>query len=90
MGGLGLREPFSGLPVIVCERGTLANLAPGEGEPLRLVPYGSLGGSGLLYAFMPDRVTGPGDRELRCYIGLADTPLSSGQYTALYNPDMFL
>lgn len=88
--GCGLREPFSGLPVIVCERGTLANLAPGEGEPLRLVPYGSLGGSGLLYAFMPDRVTGPGDRELRCYIGLADTPLSSGQYTALYNPDMFL
>lgn len=88
--GCGLREPFSGLPVIVCERGALGELAPGEGGPMRLVPYGSLGGSGLLCSFRPDKVTGPGGTELRCYIGITDVPLSSGQYSALYNPDMFL
>lgn len=88
--GCGLREPFSGLPVIVCERGALSGLAPKEGEPMRLVPYGSLGGSGLLYAFMPDRVIGPGDTELQCWIGITEKALSSGQYAALYNPDMFL
>lgn len=88
--GCGLREPFSGLPVIVCERKALGDLAPGEGGPMRLVPYGSLGGSGLLYSFKPDRVTGPKGIELQCYIGMTDAPLSSGQYSALFNPDMFL
>lgn len=87
--GCGLREPFSGLPVIVCERGALGDLAPPPEEPGRLVPYGSLGGSGLLCSFKPDRVTGPDGGELRCYIGITDAPLSSGQYSALYNPDMF-
>lgn len=88
--GCGLREPFSGLPVIVCERRALGGLAPPEGEPMRLVPYESLGGSGLLYAFKPDQVTGPGDSRLDCYIGVTDSPLSSGQYAALYNPDLFI
>lgn len=94
--GCGLREPFSGLPVVVCERRALGSLAPPkgvpppEGEPMRLVPYESLGGNGLLYAFKPDRVAGPGDSRLDCYIGVTDAPLSSGQYAALYNPDMFL
>lgn len=88
--GCSLKEPFSGLPVIVCERGALGPLAPPEGEPMRLVPYESLGGNGLLYAFRPDSVTGPGGVKLRCYIGVTDAPLSSGQYPALCNPDLFL
>lgn len=87
--GCSLREPFSGLPVIVCEREALGPLAPPEGEPMRVVPYDSLGGRGLLYAFRPESVTGPGGAEVDCYIGLTDTPLSSGQYPALCNPDMF-
>lgn len=87
--GCELREPFSGLPVIVSERGALSGLAPEEGGPMRLVPFGSLGGEGLLYAFRPDSVTGPGNAKLSCYIALTDLKLSSGQYAALYNPDMF-
>ena len=87
--GCELREPFSGLPVIVSEREALSGLAPEEGGPMRLVPFGSLGGEGLLYAFRPDSVTGPGNAKLSCYIALTDLKLSSGQYAALYNPDMF-
>lgn len=87
--GCELREPFSGLPVIVCERKALEGLAPAEGEPMRLVPFGSLGGEGLLYAFLPDLVVGPGGEPLKCYIALTDAPLSAGQYSALYNPDLF-
>lgn len=87
--GCELREPFSGLPVIVCERRALEGLAPQEGEPMRLVPFGSLGGEGLLYAFMPEKVTGPGGQAVKCYIGIADAPLSSGQYPALCNPNIF-
>lgn len=88
--GCELREPFSGLPVIVCERGALGALAPPEGEPMRVVPYESLGGRGLLYAFMPDKVTGPGGQPVKCYVGITDAPLSSGQYRALCDPGLFL
>ncbi len=87
--GCSLREPFSGLPVIVSERGALSGLAPEDGGPMRVVPFGSLGGEGLLYAFKPEGVTGPGGAKLPCYIALTDSRLSSGQYSALYNPDMF-
>lgn len=103
--GCALREPFSGLPVVVCEAKALSGLAPPEAGAmlegqtpvpgLRLVPYESLGGKGLLPAFRPDEVTavsgtGPGGTVLPCYIALTDTPLSSGQFAALYNPDLFL
>lgn len=99
--GNALREPFSGLPVVVCRTKALGDMVPpavgeylrtgGAGEPgLRLVPFSTLGGSGLLPAFQPDRVevekTG---RTLECYIGVCDRALSAGEYDAVFNPDFF-
>ena len=99
--GSGLREPFSGLPVIVCEARAIKDAAPpgvlnypeacGQMEAIRLVPFESLGGKGLLPAFKPDRVSmrprrGP-PAELLCYIAVTKTPL--GSFSALYNPDLF-
>ena len=61
--GNRLREPFSGLPVLICERGVLADvlpagydaLPPGEAPPgFRQVGYGALGGSGRLNCFRPE------------------------------------
>lgn len=61
--GNRLREPFSGLPVLICERGVLADvlpagydaLPPGETPPgFRKVGYGALGGSGRLNCFRPE------------------------------------
>ncbi len=101
--GNALREPFSGLPVVVCQADAVTAVtpaaaqgfletgaAPGPGDGLRLVPYESLGGAGVLPAFRPERVidvkTG---RELPCYLALHKQRLSSGQFAALYNPDLF-
>lgn len=98
--GCALREPFSGLPVVLCQASALGAAVPGAAEdylqgraprePLRLAPFESLGGRGLLPCFRPRRVAEAGTgRELECYVAVTNTPLSSGQFAALYNPDLF-
>ena len=55
--GNRLREPFSGLPVLICERGVLSDvlpagydaLPPGDAPPgFRQIGYGALGGGGTV------------------------------------------
>ncbi len=95
--GNALREPFSGLPVVVCQREALGGLALPAWEKdapavpgLRLVPFDSVGGSGLLAAVQPEKVVAlPTGQALDCYIALYDRPLSSGQFAAIFNPDLF-
>ncbi len=105
--GNSLREPFSGLPVVVCGAKSLHGAAPpevvsfleqnsaapptdGRPSPLRLVPYESVGGSGVLPAFKPERLTAEKTGEaLCCYIAVSGKELSAGQFDALYNPDLF-
>lgn len=61
--GNRLREPFSGLPVLICERGVLSDvlpagydaLPPGDAPPgFRQIGYGALGGGGRLNCFRPE------------------------------------
>lgn len=109
--GNGLREPFSGLPVIVCQAEKLGGTAPpevlaflsagdlsetgGTKNPppsgnLRLVPFESMGGAGVLPAFRPEKVTvEKTGQTLSCYIAACRRSLSAGQFDALYNPDLF-
>lgn len=99
--GNALREPFSGLPVIVCQAKALGDMIPAAvGEYLRtgtagevgvrLVPFNTLGGNGLLPAFKADRVEiGKTGRELECYIGVCDRALSAGEFEAVFNPELF-
>lgn len=93
--GNALREPFSGLPVIVCQREALGALGPlptpEELSPgQRLIPFESLGGKGLLAAFRPESVAvAATGKPLECYIAVTDTPLSAGEFGALYNPELF-
>ena len=59
-------------------------------KPIRAILYGSVGGSGLLAAFQPEKVVAlPTGQALDCYIALYDRPLSSGQFAAIFNPDLF-
>lgn len=104
--GNALREPFSGLPVLVCQAESLGNALPEElpkllesggnsplaeaPEKLRLIPFESMGGAGVLPAFRPERVTmSKTGKTISCYIAVCRQSLSAGQFDALYNPDLF-
>ena len=97
--GNNLREPFSGLPVIVAEKEALKDLFPSavsaysengiSQNGIRLIPFSSLGGDGLLPAFQANSVKlKKKNQYLKCYIAVCDKKLSSGQFNAIYNPDI--
>lgn len=95
--GNHLAEPFSGKPVLVVERQvaevlriyipTVADLPAGW----RLIPYNTLGGKGLLPAFMPDAVAvimGGHTYPLPlCYVAVCET-LGRGEYQGLMGANM--
>ena len=92
--GNHLTEPFSNRPVLVMERAALAGVlaVPEDVESLppngmwRVVPFDTLGGSGLLPAFSPDSVvavTAQGERALgACYVAVCER-LGHGEYEGL-------
>ncbi len=98
--GNALCEPFSGLPVIIAEKKALGKTIPpavsaflaGDlpDSMIRLIPFESMGGSGVLPAFQAKKIffeheqTNP----LHCYIAVYTGNLSSGQFQALFNPDL--
>ncbi len=106
--GLHLREPFSGAPVIVVNPAALrpylsdrlqqalyaaAGGAVSSGvSRLRMIPYRTVGGNGLLPAFVPSLVTvkrgGDPARDISgVYVALSEE-LQSGEYTALIGGDV--
>lgn len=75
--GSSLREPFSGKPVIIVSE--QAGTQGGKG--MRLVPFSSVGGEGLLRAYYPDRitaVTNDGERSIDGYIAASPEKLREG------------
>lgn len=92
--GNHLSEPFSNRPVLVIERAVMEGLLtiPTDIEELppdglwRVVPFDSLGGGGLLPAFLPDSVvalTPQGERTLGdCYVAVCPR-LGRGEYEGL-------
>ncbi len=106
--GLHLREPFSGIPVILVHREALMPYLPlplgealrsAEGggavcitPRLRMIPYRTVSGNGLLPAFVPAAVTvkrnGEPPRDITgVYVALSDEP-GCGEYTALIGGDV--
>ncbi|MCC8023126.1 MAG: sigma-E processing peptidase SpoIIGA [Clostridiales bacterium] len=88
--GNKLREPFSNTPVIVADRGRMEGLY--HAERMRIIPYHTVGGSGMLEAFKPDMVlvdTGSGAREIKdVYIALSEDRFQNGDFKGLINPDL--
>lgn len=92
--GNHLTEPFTNRPVLVAERVVISELlpVPASAEELetadaawRLIPYDTLGGTGLLPAFLPERVTvkaGGTERQVDCYVAVCDR-LGRGEYRGL-------
>ena len=99
--GMHLREPFSGAPVVLIQRRSMENSLPKELQEalagtttttrLRMIPYRTVGGEGMLPAFRPRSVTvqrlGEKDRDISgVYVALCDD-LGRGEYEALIGND---
>lgn len=96
--GNDLREPFSGLPVLLLQQSFAGPLGVPE-EPdgaqsaalrMRLIPCDSQGGKALLSAFRPTKVTlrsARGKRETdACYVALTARKIKNGACGALLHP----
>ena len=89
--GNSLKEPFSGNPVVVAYEKAVSDIIPPEGSMgLRLVPYGTVSGDGLLKAFKPDEFTvlyGKHKAETKnVYIAVSKT--KPGEFDALLSPEL--
>ncbi len=88
--GNHLVEPFSNWPVLVVERTALADILsiPENGMDLppngiwRVIPFNSIGGDGMLPAFVPDFVMLSNKQIPPCYVAVCDR-LGGGDYQGL-------
>ncbi len=95
--GNHLTEPFSGKPVLVVERPVAEELLtyiPSVSDlpaGWRLIPYNTLGGDGLLPAFLPASATvllhGSEQALPSCYVAVCES-LGRGEYRGLMGADM--
>lgn len=73
--GCDVREPFSGRYVIIVEKNLITALSLPE-QTLRLIPFDSLNGSGVIKGYLPCRVTIDGAQtEKTPYIGVCENML---------------
>ena len=73
--GCSVREPFSSSYVIIAEKSLLKGIVLDESK-MRVIPFDSLGGKGLLKGYKPDRATVNGiDRDV--YIGVCENVIKS-------------
>lgn len=102
--GNSLVEPFSGAAVIVCEFGALGKAVP-EGiasfdferptqAGIRLIPYKTMDSSGLLPAFMPQKLLikdkdGKASFTENCYVAVTTARLGD-EYRAICNPKVLI
>ncbi len=73
--GCNLKEPFSGLPVIVVEKGLFENVDLPKNK-MRIIPFSTASGDSILYGFRPMKIIISGKEiENGCYIGLCENKL---------------
>lgn len=99
--GNNLRDFLTGLPVIVCRKEKYEELFPlraaEDGAPLpsgtRLIPFSSVGGSGIITAFKPDLLTAEtknGKKHIEALIGTGDEALKAEEFDAVINPKILI
>lgn len=85
--GCSLTEPFSGADVIIAEKSVLKNLAYDESN-MRVIPFSSLGGSGIIKGFRADDVYINNIRiEKEIYIGACEN-IIVGEVKAIINSNI--
>lgn len=73
--GCNLREPFSGLPVILIEK-ELIDITSVNNKNLRVIPFSTASGSGAVAGFKPQKVFIENKELLSgCYIGVCNNKL---------------
>ncbi len=95
--GNNLRDFFTGLPVIVCRLSSVYELAPkgiasAESEPpvgVRLIPYTTIDGTGIIAAFRADEVTVDGKR-VDVLIGVGKSAMKNEDFDAILNPKILI
>lgn len=89
--GSSLKEPFSGAPVIVCDRGIAERICPEDDMNFRVIPCLTVTGEGALRGFRPDGIViSGGGKEIitsDVYIAYGKQDIS-GEYQALMNPQI--
>lgn len=86
--GCSMREPFSGAPVIIVEKGIFEREFHAPENKTRLIPFDSMGGKGIITGFRPESVKLNGrtlNQEI--YIGIYDG-VFGGEYRALINAEV--
>lgn len=88
--GNKLREPFSNSPVIVVDSNIVALLF--DGSPVRVVPYHTVSGDGILNAYKADCVYISTVKEKvkleNQYIALSKEKFSNGEFGGVINPEL--
>lgn len=75
--GCNVKEPFSGSSVIITERNQLGDMQISE-QNLRVIPFESLGGRGIIKGFKPDEVYIDEHKvSEEIYIGICDNVINS-------------
>lgn len=83
--GMNVKEPFSGLPVIIAEK-ELIDKYPEDN--IRIIPYKTLSGEGALTAFKPEKVIIDGKEVIKgCYVAVCDGRLN-GEIKSLIGNDV--
>ncbi len=91
--GNNLRDYFSGKPVIICRREKIESLMPPM-EKSKLIPFSSVGGSGIVTAFKPDNVTlcreNGEEKTVDVLIGTGGDSLEKEDFDAILNPKILI
>lgn len=90
--GSTLAEPFSHKPVLVVQKESVKNILSADFEKtsVRMVPFQSISGKGVLPAFLPEKLqielNGKRSDITGCYIAVCSQKLGQGQFSALIPP----
>lgn len=85
--GCNLKEPFSGLPVILAEKDILNGINIRK-DKLRIIPYSTVSGSDILYAFKPCSIQIDGKTiHNSCYVGICNNKIK-GEVKAIMGPQI--
>lgn len=73
--GLNLKEPFSGLPVIMAEKSLIKHTYIPR-EKMRIIPFSTASGDGIVYGFKPNKMLLNGQKtKCDCYIAITENKL---------------
>jgi stage II sporulation protein GA (sporulation sigma-E factor processing peptidase) len=92
--GNTLTDFFTGKPVIICDKSTCADLFPGFEAAdfelvrgLRLLPFSTINGSGIIPVFKPESITIDG-KDVDVLLGISKESINKNGVNAIFNPKL--